>query len=139
DFQYNTIYYETNSTVSGQSAGEDSGYVEEAPKPANITIDDVTKVRGLVPRKIELNDSFILASPFAYEIRYRAVSPDNFMEQITEASESSVILEGNVIREGYGTELILIRLDEQVGPIPLERHYSYGWGNEFISVNMTRK
>ena len=138
DFQYNTIYYETNSIVNGESTGEDSGYVDDAPKPANITINDVTDVRGLVPENIELNDSFVLASPYGYEIRYRAVPPGN-PKLLTEISKASVVLEGEVIREGYGVELILIRLDDQVGPIPLERHYSYGWGDEYLSVNMTRK
>ena len=113
--------------------------MEDAPKPANITIDDVTEVQGLIPKNIDINDSFVLSSQYGYEVRYRAVSPEKPVELITEISDERVALEGEVIKEGYGDDLILLNYDDLVGSIPIERHYSFGWGDEFISVNMTKK
>ena len=140
DFQYGTIYYEFNYTVSGQPSGEDSGYVEDAPQPTNITIDDVINVRGLVPAEIMTNDTFTLSSIYGYRISYRAVSPAGSSFVMAEdPSSASIILEGEVVEEGNGSDLLVLIRDDKNSFLQQERHSSFSWGHEFLSTNMTRR
>jgi len=140
DYQYGTIYYEVNYTISGQESGEESAYVDDAPQPTNIMIDDVINVRGLVPSEIMTNDTFTFSSIYGYRISYQAVSPArSAFVMAKDPSPGSIILMGEVVEEGNGTDLLVLIPDGKNSFIQQERHSAFSWGNEFRSANMTRR
>ena len=137
DFSYPSIYYEINYTVSGQSSGEESGYIEDAPQPANLTIADVITMKGFIPSELMSNDSFTLSSRYGYEVSYTVTyiesPPSNDV-----LSGTSITLEGEVIKGGIGNDLQLLVMTKENSFTQVERHFSFSWIDEFISVNMTR-
>ena len=139
DFSYSAIYYEVNYTISGQSSGEESGYIEDAPQPANLTIADVITIKGIIPSELMVNDSFTLSSRYGYEVRYTAMEPseenspsaDLFLQDL-------IIVEGEVTKGGNGEDYLILLLTEDNSFSQHERHFSFSWEDEFLSVNMTR-
>lgn len=138
DFEYGTIYYEANTTVTGQSASEDSGYIEDAPRPANITIHDVVRVRGFVPATILGNDTFSLSSVYGYEIEYRGIA-DESPGSGASGTGDPMLIEGEVIRNGEGSDRVLLLPDRDGGLHLIERHSVFYWEGELISTNSTLK
>ncbi len=140
DYQYGTIYYEVNYTISGQESGEESAYVDDAPQPTNIMLDDVVNVRGFVPSDIMTNDTFTFSSIYGYRISYVAVSPEMVSHEMAkEPSPGSIILSGEVVEDGNGTDILVLTPDGNDFFHLQERHSSFNWGNEFRSANMTRR
>ena len=137
DFDYNTIYYEANTTITGQPASEDSGYIEDAPRSRNITINDVIRVRGLIPADPAINDSFTMESRYGFEISYNVVSASE--PSASDKVDGTVTIEGSVTREGEGWDILILAPAENGMMEKIERQFAFRWQTEYLSANLTRE